>query len=572
MPAFGPTRRLLAVAMLAGCSPAALARDASRLDATEAPALARFEDGRALGGYLRRLTRARAHRSTPPVDLATLFWFGVRTPTGVSAGARGWGHDAAGPAKALGDHLMAVQCGELAAVDLAAGGVATANRAEPNVRYHGLLTRGDTLVALGTTPPRRGRYLDADDGVEFVHTFASAGGEPTPLGAVELRTGGRAAAGLGHTRIVEDTLVLVRRVRLDRGGRMPAVRDGARPSAWRPLLAPQDVVRPAVHGGVLHLVIRCALDELPGSCRAHGVLGEFATTMHGPDATYLWMIEGAAGPERPHPRHAIVRLPHDGSPITAVRVPGMPLGGDAWRVRDDGSIDAVVAIPRLPRNVFADDIALLRIEAAQLERGLSTVTASTPLTGTHLDGALALRFVGDTLVYADRPRADCTGPTALRLRALDDGTTTALTVPGCVDVIDAGPDGLLLGDWTTAREHVRLWAVAMGPAPSLGDSLDLRDAWPPYLGPLGPRAATIDGEALWVIPVATRGPRTAPRVRVLAQQGTGLRERSVRTRAVVDRRRPCPGAYRPPTAFVHDDRLFASLPDGLVELEISGPR
>jgi len=570
------------LALVLGCSHESLARHSLVLRDETATEIPELESLRELQHYTRRHTLGRrtVRRSDAVFDEAYEFWsdthrgwpfgtdpvWGVRTYE-LRSGARS---DASDRAKAVGSGVFVLRCGELSAIDVEHAS-ATRLDSDPGIRWSTLLASGDTLVASGLREAR-GRREDRE---EVVRAFAvDAEGVPQPSATIELRVGGEWAAYTGHTSVTDGTLVLVRRMKLDRLGRirMPAIRvPGSDGSRWRPLLAAHEIQRPIMHGNVLHMLIRCELADLERSCTASAILGDSAVAQHVAGASYLWMIEYAISREPADPRMAIVRLPHDGSPATAVRVPGMPLRGLAWRAGIDGSIDAVI---RRPRRGGAPgyDLALMQVDAAALREGVSERVRIEPdaLVRRHVNETLPLGFVDGSLLWADRSWADCKGPTVLRSHHLTDGTTEELEVPGCIDLIDSGATGVLLTDWTTFRDGARMWPLALEPTLQLGEPLAVKDAISGALELARPARTHYRGQELWVLPLTARS-TFGPRLVFLSQSGTKLREHGVTSLTPVagSAGEPCDSSFEPPRVYGDGERLIAALRGGTTLLELA---
>jgi hypothetical protein len=570
------------LALLLGCGHESLARHPLVLRDETAMEIPELESLRELQHYTRRHTlgRGRARRSDARFDAASEFWsdthdgwpFGTDPVWGVrSHELRSGGQsDTSERAKAVGRGVFVLRCGELSAIDVEH---ASARRldSDPEIRWSTLVASGDTLVASGLHDARDRRR----DSEEVVRAFAlDAEGVPQPSATIELRVGGQWAAFTGHTSVANGTLVLVRRMKLDQLGRMrmPAIRvPGSRHPRWRPLLAAHEIQRSIMHGNVLHMVIRCDLTDLERSCTARAVLGDSAVAQHVAGASYLWMIEYGIGRERAEPRMAIVRLPHDGSPATAVRVPGMPLRGLAWRARVDGSIDAVIRRPRRD-GAPGYDLALMQVDAAALREGVSQRVRIEPdaLVRRHVNGDLPIGFVEGSLLWADRPWADCEGPTVLRSHRLADGTTQELEVPGCIDLIDGGATGVLLTDWTTFRHGGRMWPLVLEPTLQLGEPIDVEDAISGTLELARPARTYYRGQELWVLPLIARS-TLEPRLAFLSQSGTQLREHGVTrlTPVAGSAGEPCDSSFEPPRVYGEGERLVAALRGGTTLLELA---
>jgi hypothetical protein len=355
---------------------------------------------------------------------------------------------------------------------------------------------------------------------------------------------------------------------------LPVVRAFGSPerSRWRALLTEREIQRPIMNGPMLYMTIRCKLADLERSCTANAIMGDAAVAQHLDDASYLWMIERAVGPARGlPPKTAIVRLPHDGARATAVRVPGMPLRGMAWRVRPDGSIDAVIGVPHRS-GAPGHRVALLRVEAQSLLAGLSSRAAvdEHAIALTHANEGLPLAFVGNTLLWADRAPGRCVGPSMLRSRGLDDGAVDEIEVPGCIDLIDGGASGVLLSDWSTRARTARLWPLALAPTLQLGDVVDVQGALMGALELHRPTRTRYGGEELWVVARLAR-PMVGPAALVFfSQSGTQLRRRRIAsgTPIVGAPVEPCRSMFDPKRAYGYGEQILATLPTGLIALEL----
>lgn len=560
-----------------GCGHESIARHPMVLRDEASTVIPAVESLHELQGHARQHTRAhaRARRATAGLDAASVFWsdthrgwpFGTDPVWGVRVHELRPGErsDTADRAAAVGRSVFVLRCGELSTVDVEHAS-ATGLDGDEGIGWSALLASGDTLIATGLREDR-GRRRDSE---EVVRAFTiDAEGVPRDRATIELRVGGERAAFAGHTSIVDGMLVLVRRVRLDRHvAQMPAIRVPG--SRWRPLLAEHEIQRPVVQGNVLHVVVRCRLADLERSCTARAILGAPAVAQHVGGASYLWMIEEATDRSRVGPEMAIVRLPHDGTPATAVRAPGMPLRGLAWRARDDGSIDAVIRRPRRDGSP-GYDLALLRIEAGALRHGVSSRVRVDPdaLVRRHVDEGLPIGFAGDALLWADRPGGDCHGPTRLRSRRLVDGETAELEVPGCIDLVDGGASSVLLTDWTTVDHAARLWPLVLEPTPQLGEPVDVEDAIAGSLELARPARTYHRGQELWVLSIVARS-TLGPRLAFLSQSGPQLREHGVTTLTPVagSAGEPCDSAFEPPRVFGDGHRLVAALRSGTTLLEL----
>jgi hypothetical protein len=201
-----------------GCGHGSITHQPIVLRDAQATDIGTVESLREVQCYGRWHTRATLKRSTPLVDEATHFWWGVhqRWPVGGEPVLGARAHDlhardrvdTGSAAKAVGPHMFALRCGALSMIDVERN-AAVELHGDERVRWTTLAANGDTLVAIGVLKGRR----VLEDASEIVRVFAvDAEGVPQRRASIELRAGGDASTESGHTSIVGDTLVLVRRM------------------------------------------------------------------------------------------------------------------------------------------------------------------------------------------------------------------------------------------------------------------------------------------------------------------------------------------------------------------------
>jgi hypothetical protein len=498
----------------------------------------------------------------------------VRLPAGpdvlVDAAAGGWVRDPADIVKAVGDKLLVLRCGRLVVVGTE-GGLSVLDTVSIERdggrwpwRPESVLARGNRVVVVIRKPGYRHGPREARDLLELRSFGLQTDGTLVATGTTELRLA-RYRWNDEQLQIVGDAFTLYTQVSLESehfGLALPSVREGGR---WRPLLRPAELQRPVSRSTTAHVMIRCSLDA-GTTCTASGIIGGGTIDVRAEDdAVYAWTRSGPRADGLPDA--AILRLPYDGAPATAVRTHGRPLHALAWRVDARGDLDAIA---HRPAGIWggSDGIWRVHVPSEVLRAGLRTLAANErrPLAVAPEEGWLApARFVEDRVLYARYRERGCDGGTTLVVEELSDGRTHEIAVPHCIERIDVVGDTALVIDARNS-DRAEMSAIPLGLQPALGDTLIADDAFGGWLRVHGGHA----GERHGLFAMATRAgdrdswPHSASAVRFVSVDGPLLRERGfVRASWRFDPTEGCAEAAR--VVFVRD-RVFALLRNELVEV------
>ncbi|MCB9616565.1 MAG: hypothetical protein H6722_29370 [Sandaracinus sp.] len=283
----------------------------------------------------------------------------------------------------------------------------------------GIASRGTVLVRLDPEGDEPTERLDFPSGASFVHH--------------------------GHgVRVVGDTLVAY--------GENPVAHDEDGALRVRDFEVTRDLEAVEVEGVLYaplvpiddptaYSFVRCDLAEVPANCRVQSFLGSSgASVFFSGTAAYLWYRGGH--PDESEPPSAVVRLPHDGGPATALRTHGLASDSSGWHEEGGVLHVAIGTDPPEPRDggprveprleLFSVPIATFDTQASPApSNAFRARRASTD--DTRLVRNYAHRWAGGRLAAVDRTG----GPL---LVSLEDGTTSELRLEHRPDRLEAVGD------------------------------------------------------------------------------------------------------------------------------------
>ncbi|MCB9617961.1 MAG: hypothetical protein H6724_00765 [Sandaracinus sp.] len=197
-----------------------------------------------------------------------------------------------------------------------------------------------------------------------------------------------------------------------------------------------------IEGPMVHSFVRCDLAEVPASCRVQSFLGSRgASVFFSGTAAYLWY--GGDHRDESEPPSAVVRLPHDGGPATALRTHGLAGESSGWH-EEDGVLHVAIGTegwepldggPRVEARLelFSVPIATFDTQASPAPSDAFRARRA-PAEDTRLVGNYAHRWVGGRLAVVDRTG----GP--LLVVSSEDGTTSELRLDHRLDRLEAVGD------------------------------------------------------------------------------------------------------------------------------------
>jgi hypothetical protein len=325
-------------------------------------------------------------------------------------------------ARVHGDHLVILWRGGLSAVRIAGGALEPEPAVDAlppgigpgRIHYEEILVAGENVALTGSAGPPR------ETAVTLFRLGAD--GRPERRAGYRLRAGGNYGENAHATGVAGGKLVFYDRLNIPRYGDPSAVfpairRVGGADTAYRRTEAASRVYRPVRPLGwddepVLHALTVC--DPEPGEldCRSTGVYGVDAEAVQlSPGALYLWTLHRYVAGETD--TAMVYRLPLDGSAPSAVRASGDPQG--AFLESGDGHLNVFVTHGGFDRRAWSQppSPALVRVPLGRFGDGSRTTPRADYRFFPRAPGMKRGRFVGEWLLYGNRPFSDYAASTGL---------------------------------------------------------------------------------------------------------------------------------------------------------------
>jgi hypothetical protein len=383
MPTLFSRPRLLAVALVASLGWLTPAFAQSTGTPKAAPkTLPAFADDAELLAYLDQLAKARRERQkslnaypAPPAPAPVAAPMASAAPAAESAptaavatraraegataesitNVQTQGVDEGGIVKVHGDHLVVLRRGRLFTVSVGGDRLQPKSIVDayaPGITaggawYDEMLISGDTIVVIG--------YSYARGGTEIGLFSIDRNGRLTYRSTYHLRSNDYYSSRNYASRLLGDTLIFYTPLALNR--RLNAPLDALpgqrrwhaeRPEDFRRIAPANQIYRsdiPMEGEETLHTVTRCKINGAELDCRAASILGPSSRSFYvSGSAVYVWVSAFARWRQAPSdaPGSALMRLPLDGSPPTAIRTRGTPIDQMSFLESDDAHIQVLL--------------------------------------------------------------------------------------------------------------------------------------------------------------------------------------------------------------------------------------
>ncbi len=409
------------------------------------------------------------------------------------------GVDEGGIVKNVGDYLVILRRGRLFTVRTGGSALtpvsvidAYAPDASPSgAWYDEMVVAGNTIAVIG--------YSYARGGTEIGLFNIDANGELTYRATHHLRSNDYYSSRNYASRLIGTKLIFYTPMHIngwapDPAQFMPAQRrwvKGAKPSDFKRILPATKIYRTdddldPMQGIALHTVTTCDLAASQMQCDSTAVLGPTGRVFYvSGEAVYVWATatrnDWQAGSLKPKndtaagdmPLSAVVRMPLDGAPPSAIKTTGSPIDQLSF-LEDAGYLNVLLRSDARGEAMWAAEnnqgsLALLRVKISDFGNDQAVAKSSQyqPLPGNS-NRAMQNRFIGAYLLYGEAvmqaPLAPATVPTngwgrnaqtgetrepeglAYALRFANGERPQTLKLPHAVERIEAlGSDAILVG-------------------------------------------------------------------------------------------------------------------------------
>lgn len=406
------------------------------------------------------------------------------------------GVDEGGIVKLRGDHLVILRRGRLFTVgvgDRELRPISAVDAFGPDIDpaaawFDEMLIYRDKVIVVGFSYQRGGTEIG-------VFRINRAGGL-RHLSTYHLRSNDYYSARNYASRLIGSRLVFYTPLYLPRYvtdpmSALPALREwrkGAGEGAFRPIVTPRRVYRPAREldpsGGVaFHTVTSCDLASERLECEATVVIGPPSRVFYvSGSAVYVWVSEWYKRDNLRTASATLYRVPLNSDEPTALGVSGSPVDQFSFLESADGHLNVLVRSDSRGDAMWQSErttgsAALLRVPLQTFGDGSRSAPRFRYRTLPAPDGYIFQnRFVGDHLLYGagngwGRPR---TSSSVLHAVPWRGGEITRLTLSHGVDRIEVmGRDAVVVG---IAGQDLQFSGIRLDEAPAVAQTFTLENA------------------------------------------------------------------------------------------------
>ena len=409
------------------------------------------------------------------------------------------GVDEGGIVKTYGQYLVVLRRGRLFTIDTSGGAlrpVAAVNAfagdeqgSSGRAWYDEMLVAGNMVVVIG--------YNYGRTGTEINRFRISGAGQLTYVDTHHLRSDDYYSSENYASRLIGSRLIVYapRNFYYDRDDReefdeaLPAIRrwNGDDDAPFKPLTTPRRVFAADMllnnprraNIDTTHSVTDCDLSREELDCRVTVVLGSESRNFYvSQDAVYVWtgdVMQGAD--DKDEERSILYRIPLNGQSPQAIAAYGEPTNQFSV-LEQRGTLNVLVRNDHGGEGMWRSeigqgDLALLRLPLSQMGRGNRTTTRTLyqSLPDGERVGSLENRFVGDFLLYSNRPYGGGDNKPeagAVHVVALNGGAQTRIATGTRVTRIDVmGRDAMVIG--SAPGNGLAFEAITLSGTPRLED-------------------------------------------------------------------------------------------------------